>query len=269
MTVTALLTCFNRRELTLECLRRLFAADLAVGTELKVVLVDDGCTDGTGEAVKKEFSDVSVLKGDGSLFWCGGMSKAWNYAEETSPDFFLLLNDDTMLTEDALTVLMDVAPSPESEVIAVGAVADPDSGELSYGGRRRNHPSGPVPLQSDPAQCDTFNGNCVLIPREVRERVGALCGRYSHSFADFDYGLQATKMGVQVLQPGQVIGHCRPNPSKGTWQDVSLGRFERLRKLNSLKGMPWRDHLLFARRTQGNRWLRHFVSPYARILMGR
>ncbi|WP_269523427.1 glycosyltransferase family 2 protein [Coraliomargarita parva] len=267
--ITAMLTCFNRKMLTLACLQAFFDQELPEGVRLDVVLVDDGSSDGTGDAIRAAFSKAQVLEGDGSLFWCGGMCKAWEQAESANPDYLLMLNDDTTLHPGAIRELLQLAPAADCPVIAVGAISDPDSGELSYGGRLRSHPKGPAPLKETPVKCDTFNGNCVLIPRVVRERLGSLYSGYTHSFADFDYGIQATRCGIDVLQSSKVVGICRPNSNENTWQDAKLGRLQRLKKLNSPKGLPWRDHLAFARRTQKGNWLRHFVAPYARILLGR
>ncbi len=63
--IAVLITCFNRRELTLRCLRSLFAQRTPDGYALNVFLTDDGCSDGTGDAVRRVFPQVAVLAGDG------------------------------------------------------------------------------------------------------------------------------------------------------------------------------------------------------------
>ncbi len=63
--IAVLLTCHNRRAETLRCLEALLAQD--AGASLRVFLVDDGSTDGTGEAVRVSFPQVNVVQGDGSL----------------------------------------------------------------------------------------------------------------------------------------------------------------------------------------------------------
>ena len=61
-------------------------------------MTDDGCTDGTIEAVRDKFHDVRIVKGDGSLFWNRGMLKAWEAAStEKSYDYYIWLNDDTII----------------------------------------------------------------------------------------------------------------------------------------------------------------------------
>ncbi len=61
--IAVILTVHNRREKTVSCLRHLFAAaEAAEGSvSLTVFLTDDGCTDGTAEAVRQEFPQLSTL----------------------------------------------------------------------------------------------------------------------------------------------------------------------------------------------------------------
>ena len=44
---------------------------------MTVYLVDDGSRDGTSRSVAVRFPQISILEGDGSLFWNGGMRKAF------------------------------------------------------------------------------------------------------------------------------------------------------------------------------------------------
>ncbi len=74
--VVAILTCHNRRTLTLHCLER-FCAQNVRGVRLAVVVCDDGSTDGTAEAVRANFDDrVQLVEGDGHLYWAAGMALA-------------------------------------------------------------------------------------------------------------------------------------------------------------------------------------------------
>lgn len=62
----------NRRGKNLQCLRGLSSQDLPAGTCIETVLVDDGSTDGTSQAVLGEFSEDCLISSNGSLYWCGG-----------------------------------------------------------------------------------------------------------------------------------------------------------------------------------------------------
>src|SRR5581483_12068316 len=74
--------------------------------ELRAVLIDDGSRDGTALAVRMQFPWVEVVRGDGSLYWCQGMHRAFDIALRQGFDYYLWLNDDTLLTLDALSRLL-------------------------------------------------------------------------------------------------------------------------------------------------------------------
>ena len=266
MTLKILMACHNRRELTINCLRGL-AMQEPCGAEPGYVVMDDGSTDGTAEAIDTEFPEVRVLKGDGSLYWCGGMRMAWKAAAEEDPDYYLLLNDDTLLHPDALRTIIRTSHGHSDAAIIVGAICDPDTGRATYGGVRRK--SGLVEACGKDEVCDTFNANCVLIPRSVYQSIGGFHDRFTHGMGDFDYGLQATKRGIPVIQTGHYVGTCRTNSVAGTWNDRSLPRFKRLRLLQSPKGLPFQEWFVFITRNNGWRSPYYLLSPFIRILMGR
>ena len=72
---------------------------------LDIYLTDDGCTDGTPEAIKRQFPKVHIIKGDGNLFWNRGMYRAWEEAAKQDYNFYLWLNDDSYLVDGALFTL--------------------------------------------------------------------------------------------------------------------------------------------------------------------
>ena len=181
--VCALLTCFNRRDTTLACLRALAASTGLAHGALHAVLVDDGSSDGTAQAVRAEFPWVEVVVSDGSLFWCRGMHLAFETAMRQGFDHYLWLNDDTTLRSDALAGLLAcealLRQRTEAPIIVVGSTVDAATGAHNYGGERQ--PSRIVRFRvervspsSAPQRCDTITGNIVLIPARVAQRVGNL-----------------------------------------------------------------------------------------------
>jgi GT2 family glycosyltransferase len=265
--IAVLMTCFNRRELTLACLRRLYSQELPERANLCVTLVDDGSTDGTGAGVKEEFSEVIVLEGDGNLYWCGGMRKAWAHAAESDPDYYLLLNDDTMLVDGALSELLELCGESSDRNIAVASVVDPITGLASYGGVCLG--SGMAIPTGNPVECDTFNANCVMLTRSVYGEMGMFHSVYTHAMGDTDYGFHATKRGIRILASGRFLGSCELNVGRDVWRDRSLPRMQRLKALQSPKGLPFREWMEFNRRNSGWKWPYYTVSPILRILLGK
>ena len=98
--IAVILTCHNRKEKTLTCLRQLYSVSCMIEEiEMKVFLTDDASTDGTSDAIRQNFpeNDICILQGSGVMYWAGGMRFAWKEAlkERERWDFYLLLNDDT------------------------------------------------------------------------------------------------------------------------------------------------------------------------------
>ena len=219
--------CHNRKATTLKCLDALLPQLSAVD---KAFLVDDGSIDGTGDAVRNGFSQVHVIDGDGSLYWAKGMRKAWEaaVAERQDWDGYLWLNDDAELRSDAIARMLAVN---DGECVVVGELEDA-KGEVVYG------------LQDD----GLFTGNCVLVPRKVYERLGMICGDYSHAWADYDYAMMVRRAGIGIASAG-VVGKAEGHPNRPSLKGLSLrGRIGMLR---DPKGWNLHDLWLYRRRNWG------------------
>lgn len=275
--IAVVMTSFNRRQKTMDCLQALSESRDVGDVALHVVLVDDGSSDGTADAVRKAYPWVRIERGDGSLFWCRGMHRAFGIALARGFDYYLWLNDDTMLYPDALARLFDcVAERRERTgrpVIVVGSTVDEASGRLTYGGERRAagwRRTSFVKLQPrDEAQaCESMNGNIVLIPAESAARVGNLDPAFEHAMGDTDYALRANRLGVGVWTAPGVHGTCGHNSTRNTFVDPDLPLSRRWRQMLSRKGLPWRSWWILTRRHAGAFWPLFFAWPYVRVVVG-
>ena len=271
--VVAILAAHDRREMTLACLRSYFAQE-APDTELRAVVVDDGSSDGTGDAVAIAFPAAEVISASGDLFWARGMATAETSAVQSDPHYLMWLNDDVCLYPDALQRLLHTAEAyPSRPVLIAGSVCDPGTGVTTYGGRRRRdwHPLryALVTPSDVPTTVDTVHGNVLLVPRETYRLLGQIDGGFAHSYADMDYGLRLRQAGGEnVLIPGHV-GKCAANNHASVNLDPSLPLSVRWRYFRSPKGTPLRSQVRFLRRHGGPCWPIFLLPPYARLLAGR
>lgn len=273
--IAVLMTSFNRCQFTLRALDRVYAQQAIDSLVIRVFLVDDGSKDKTTETVRAQFPAVSVLRGDGSLYWNRGMHKAFEAALVEGFDGYLFLNDDTMLAHDALRRLIDEFDAQEAEgtiAIVVGSTCSPVTGEHSYGGMKILRRGAKVefikiaPREDRPQFCDTMNGNIALIPSAVAQAVGNLDPRYHHHFGDLDYGLRARSAGFRIVIARGYLGECGNNSSSGTWRDTSLSLKKRWANLLSPKGQPPTEWARFTWRHYGWRWLHYLLSPYLKTI---
>lgn len=128
-----------------------------------------------------------------------------------------------------------MAPHLKKDEVTVGAICG-ENGGLSYGGIKYTKGIKYKKLGPDAPEvnCDTFNANCAIIPREIFEKVG-IDPFYQHSIGDFDYGLQISKLGYKIHIYPKFVGECNDNTLQKTWQDETLPRMERIRLKESRK----------------------------------
>jgi len=270
--LAVLLTCHNRRQATLRCLAAVDGQRLPERLLVSVFLLDDGSTDGTGEMVGRTYPQVRLLEGSGDLFWCGGMRQAFAKAMQEDFDYYVWLNDDTILHPQGLNMLLSVAGNAGNGNIVVGTTTDPRTGQPSYGGvkrRSRWHPFRfTLVVPGDrPVHCDTMNGNCVLVPRRVAQATGNLDPAFDHGFGDYDYGLRARRAGFGVLVAPGTVGTCPRNQRRLPWRDPALNWRQRWAAVTSRKGLPPREMMIYARRHGGPLWPLFWCMPYLRALL--
>lgn len=267
--IAVLMSCHNRKQKTLDCLRALSAAEVPAASKFQVFLVDDGSTDGTGSSVQSEFPDVTLIPGNGQLYWNRGMILAWETATQHSPDFYLLLNDDTILAAHVFTELLETSAHQGDEAIVVGTTcAVQDSSIVTYGGR--NPTGGLIVPNGDLQKCHHFNGNCVLVPDSVYRKLGTLDPYYRHSFGDFDYGLRATKVGVKQLVSPTVIGICDTHVSLPKWCNSKTSLRNRLHAFYSPLGCsPFEVFHLDLVRSNIFIGIFHLFTTHLRVLFPR
>lgn len=278
ISIAAVLTCFNRKDKTESCLAALFVAAQRMGdrVRLHVIVTDDGSSDGTGEMLRSRFPRVEVLRGDGSLFWNGGMRLAYGRALEQGHDFYLWLNDDTTLFPDCLEHLLATHEALLANTgrggLVVGSTCN-EEGQVSYGGQRRK--AGGKALQfclvqpsAQPQSCESTNGNCLLVSAEAARHLGNLEEAFVHNMGDMDYGLRATEAGIPLwIMPG-FAGKCGNDHSLGgSYLDQSLPFSVRWKKVLSPKELSPRAWGVFCRRHAGPLWPVYWAWPYAKVLL--
>lgn len=95
---------FNGLSFTKNALKTIYQGmDLIKDASLEnmVIVVDDGSTDGSANWILENYPDVVILKGDGNLWWSGGVNKGIKHAIEILKcDYVLWWNNDIHAEEN-------------------------------------------------------------------------------------------------------------------------------------------------------------------------
>ncbi len=270
--VLGLFTCHNRCEKTRKCLESLLQD---TGIQWEFIAVNDNSTDGTKDFLESR-REVTVIQGDGNLYYSGGMRLAISAAKkrlfQKKYDYVLFINDDVFFHEHAISQLIHELGGESA--IMVGATED-KNGEYTYGGVIKKSNWRPkyehVMTRGQKMRCDTFNANCVLIPEKIFVSLDNIDPVYVHSFGDYDYGFAASRKGIKIYVSGFFVGYCEHDHSiENTWKDVTLSRRERVKRKETALGNPKKIWFYFLKKNYGLACaILYIINDYVKILLKR
>lgn len=267
--IAILLTVFNRKLKTIECLKKLNKSIeiLNENCRVEIFLTDDGSTDGTYEAIKSQFPEIHILQGSGNLFWNQGMRLAWNEASQKDDfDFYIWMNNDTYIFEDAISQLFECYQqqlhTTVKETIVVGSCCESiATNEFSYGVRndeKKVVPNGTI------QNGNMMNGNFVLIPKNIFHKIGNLSSNYTHAMGDYDYGLRALENGFQIITTKKYVAVCETNKGIPDWKNPKVSFKKRWKSLHSPTGLNIKEYKLFKKRFWKEEYYLSILKVYLR-----
>lgn len=208
--VYVLIPVFNRIELTKRILQSL---QVQTGVNLKIIVIDDGSTDGTGE-VLKNFQNIEVLKGNGDLWWAGAINLGLRHIQKSvsKDDFFLFINNDVEVDEDFVSSLISVSNAlggaavgsvikdkASGEITSIGAVGDLKKFEI-YDLLNDLKKKG-VKVFEDFYPVRFLSGRGVLYPASclIKGRISMRPFLLPHYHADYEFSEQVKRLGIPLI----------------------------------------------------------------------
>lgn len=266
MMMAILLTCYNRKEKTVNCIKKLLPQLEKLNCSYKFYICDDKSMDGSYEILKEMLPDHTIIQSNGNLYWSKGMYTVMEMAVADSCDFYLMVNDDVDFLDDALETMFSSYYKAEISCGITGSTISGVDGRLTYGGRINQNDSHPVRPQEPLQTCEYANWNCFLIDKEVVEKVGCIDGQYRHGFGDYDYSLRMRRNGIPIFVAANIIGYCEKNSNRGTFHDESLSRSQRFISLFSPKGLPFASYMRYHIRCEGKNNIIKYIYGYMSLI---
>ena len=198
------------------------------------------------------------------------MRLAWETAAKTNEyDYYLWLNDDTILEVNAITELLncnnEVLEKNNIPSIITGACKVAiDKNEFSYGGRTEE---GSVVPNGWLQKCKYINGNAVLVPNEIYQKLGNLSSDYTHGMGDFDYGLRTIKAGFSCYTTKSYIAVCEINEGIPAWCNPKVSFKKRWQQFNNPLGLNIKEYNKFRKNFWGYKWMLFAVKAYVKMLI--
>lgn len=214
---------FNRKKFTANYLDALSKQTMQ---DFKIIIVDDGSTDGTSEMIESNFPDTILLRErGGDLWWTAatniGVRHALNQGDTT---YIMTLNDDTLPRENFMEIMM--LSAKENPRALLGAFTlDVNSGKPIYAGHiidwkkcafnnllkteQRSEFKG---LR----EVNVYPGRGLLIPKEVFDNIGYYDEKnFPQTVADEDFTVRASNFGYTIYCNYDAIIEEYPEESGG------------------------------------------------------
>ncbi len=124
---------YNTKDLLRKCLKSIQTKKWKHSQETWVV--DNASNDGSAEMIRKEFSDVKLIKSDKNRGFAGGNNLALQKADAS---YYLLLNSDTEVSEGSLDTLLESMEKTGFDIATCKLVnpdgsLQPNAGDLPFG----------------------------------------------------------------------------------------------------------------------------------------
>ncbi len=249
--VAIIIVNWNSYIVTSECLDSLKTISYS---NFEIIVVDNGSSDRSGDELKKDFPEITLLKNESNLGFTGGNNSGISYAMNKGFDYYLLLNNDTVVTNDFLSVLVKTIES----LPTVGAIQP----RIMFNQQRQVIWSAGGTFNSflfltktrgenelDNGQYDELwtpewiTGCCFLVKHEVLKIIGLLDDKLFIYYEDFDWSMKIRNAGFQLLyEPKSMIYHevGMSNKNRGGHNEGNISPFSHYVNI--------RNHLYMVRR---------------------
>ena len=223
--VTVVVLSWNGREDTLACLGSLAAATYP---SLETLVVDNGSSDGSADAVASAYPDVGLIRLDANLGFAGGMNVGIAEALSRGAEMVMLLNNDTVVEPGFLGPLVDALEPDEAVAAACSQIVFRDDPATvwyagasfrpgrGHHGANRGYGEPRLSATTPPFVTDRACGGAMLVPARALAEIGDFDESLFAYAEDTDWSLRAARVGRRVLVvPASVVRHAVSAASGG------------------------------------------------------
>lgn len=234
MNVSIIVVNWNSVDYLRECISSI--REYTHGLSYEIIVVDNASPAGDAEILEREFSDIVLIKSEQNLGFAAANNLGFRHS---TGEYILFLNPDTKLVSPAINIMLDRSQSlPDAGVVGCKLLNRDLSiqtssimlfptifnelFQLEYLRLRWPEFWGIGPLFSknvQPAKVEVISGACMLIRRDVFEKVGMFGEDYFMYAEDVDLCYRIAQAGWANYYVGDAVAvHYAGTSSPRVWQ---------------------------------------------------
>ena len=206
--VWILLLNYNRYDDTIECVESIRNISYI---NYKVLIVDNFSTDNSYRKLKNNFKDIEIIVTYDNLGYTGGVNYGIQHLKKYSPDYILLLNNDTIVTKSFLENLVETLDGNSKAAAACGTILcahDQESiwyasGEIIRWRGLAVHFHKEKKFSSlnirSSKKTDFITGCMILLKVKYLDAIGLEDDRFYMYLDDIEYSIRIQKKGFELL----------------------------------------------------------------------
>lgn len=253
---------------TLECLMSL---KLLKYNNFRIAILDNNVLDFEARQLSLKFGDwIDVIWNGKNLGFSGANNIGIRYVLKKGAEYVLLLNNDTVVSEDFLLKLLLTAINNEKAGIAVPKINFYlPKNKVWYGGGKIFFLTGDAGhigyneenLLLKETETDFATGCCMLIKKEVFSKIGFFNENYFMYYEDTDFCLRARKKGFKIfLSPNSLIWH-KEKSANGAFLDKKYYYLTR-NKLYCIQNSFSLPHKIALLATLPASWIKNYFKNF-------
>lgn len=185
----------------------------------RITVVDNASTDDSASKLLEEFPEIELLRSEVNLGFAGGNNLALTDAKRKfDPDYYLLLNNDTVVDSSFLNYLTEAYKEPSIGLVCSKIYFFDEPNRLWYAGgffNKRTGNGGHYGYEQidngefdNQRKVDYVTGCCFMLHRDVVNQIGLLDEIFFAYCEDLDYCLRAAEHGFEcVYVPRSILYH--------------------------------------------------------------
>jgi len=240
MNIAVIIPVHNRRNITIRCINQI---ELCLKNYFyTIIVIDDGSTDGTSEAIKKLKNKTIIIYGNGNLWWTGAVELGRIFSIKNKFTHILIINDDLYFEPQFFDHLVKASATYPEGVIGSVKINESDKKTIvSYGYfvkgvcKRFVDPYAGTDIKNINKQIenvDAISGSTILMPVKSAKRIGPFDSKkFPHNFGDLEYTYRATTLGIKCYTVPKSRVYTIPNKKYLKYYLFEASRIQFLKNL--------------------------------------